>query len=445
MLISRENSPRGRTEKQAGRRSQDEAQGRFAQWGDFLRRSAGDVLLLAKLVPLLLPALIFLAQFSQSLVLAAAVFMVITGLLHGRRTTCRWHSSRRPDRQMRKLLRSNRRFSRRLAGAGAILAALGLIVESPAIVAALGVVLSVWILGGGYRLRFGKIGTKLTCTLLMVAIAGLGFAGILLAEVVSKRREPSGVAKAQPRPPWPNPPGGSATLPTDPPPTYAENCPELPDPMTIDHDLGKLFKKDGAAQAGCGQPAEAVVGMNSVWFSQGTCAGDLRSLAVVAEDHPAVLLYGEPARFALEAARAGELLYAEVAEPGGGDLNIIGTQEGSFVFVRSSPILQAGTGKALRCTEVDEVAHPFSRLAPPLAELWHGQMNRTGWAWPIQAAASSYGTLAFLDYRTDVVVATGSCMNDSSCRLDGPDGHSTIAGPTIVSLDDLEPYMAELQ
>jgi len=223
-------------------------------------------------------------------------------------------------------------------------------------------------------------------------------------------------------------------------PTYEELCPELPDPLAIGYGLGGLFRRDGAVEAGCGEPDELVLAAGSVRVSAGYCGSELRSLAVVAEGHPPVLLYGAAARFAAARASLGQLLYAEEAAPGGGELYVVATTDGTYVFVRLA--LDAGVGGALRCDEITPIAEPFAKLPPPLVELWRQRMMATGaWLWPLPDPAAGPRAFVFVAHGGSAVVAHGDCVDDGDCALDGETGEVVWRGSAVVSVADLAPWM----
>lgn len=199
-------------------------------------------------------------------------------------------------------------------------------------------------------------------------------------------------------------------------PTYAEDCPDLEDPQAIGHGLGALFEHDGAIKAGCGSEATEVPGLG-VWVSAGTCDGELRSFAVSSPGRDPVILYGDAATAAWESAQAGDLLGAEAAEPGAGDLDLIKTRDGTEAYVRPSRVLLPGNKNPRNCRDVGGEARGFVHLSPPVIYLWRELLNsRTKWTWPSVVQASTEAT-AFVDHRSGEVVGTASC-DPAGCSME---------------------------
>jgi hypothetical protein len=285
----------------------------------------------------------------------------------------------------------------------------------------------------------GEIGTHLARTLGAMLIVGLAYVAVGMACVgsavvkdVTRDKRPGagptagGGARHS---------GGAPSRPVEKDVSYAKQCPQLPDPLAIGHGLGELFYRAGATQAGCGEQAEQVA--PGVWISRGECAGDLRSLAVVASGLPPIMLYGEPADFA--EAIGQELRGAERAQPAGGDVALVTTTQGTFTFTRSTPALRPAISRAHRCTEVSEPARPFVRLLPAMGELWSQYVRRFGWAWPTSTSA---GDDALRDLATDAIVATGGCDTTGTCHLDAGQGiHWTMVDAPVLSMAALRPAM----
>jgi hypothetical protein len=302
----------------------------------------------------------------------------------------------------------------------------------------------------------GNISAYLSHTLLAGFSVAALYTGVAVASFVvpeqppvserSARSDPPPSAKAAEAAPGSHAPQTSAsTTPAPPPPTYAQLCPDLPDPLAIGHGLGRLFRYDGAVEAGCGGLERLVRSDGSVHVAEGRCGARLRSLGVAADGHPAVLLYGAAARFAAAEAEAGELLYAEAASPADGELYVVATTRGTYVFVRMAPSASIDEDDARHCAEVDSVARPFAVLPPPLGALWRGHMTTTqGWLWPLPDPASGPGAVGFLDPETNGVVAHGSCTGDAACTFRGH-GEEAMAleGPAVIWMADLAPWMPE--
>jgi hypothetical protein len=220
-----------------------------------------------------------------------------------------------------------------------------------------------------------------------------------------------------------------------PPPTYADLCPDLPDPLTIPHGLGELFRSVGGVYAGCGGPASQVA--PATWISSGNCGDDLRSLAVAGEEHDAVLLFGAAAAFALVSAQAGTLRYAEAGEPSGGEVDVVATSDGNHVFIRSSARLRDLTEDPQGCTEVEEVPGAFVHLEPSLAQLWADHMGEGGgWLWP---AATSSRTFTFSLFPGADPSASGECITELSCSFESVSGRSVLEGAGAVTVAGLGP------
>ena len=221
-------------------------------------------------------------------------------------------------------------------------------------------------------------------------------------------------------------------------PTYAESCPQIPEPLDIGHDLGSLFRRDGAAKAGCGDWAIKVAGTGA-WVAAGNCEDELRSVAVSSPGHRSVILYGEPARIAWSSALNGELVSAEAARPAGGDVYLLETLAGTSAFARPSPSIEPGRNDLEVCSEASGVARPFVELAPPLAFLWLELVrDREAWYWPESDLSDPDSPIAFVDGGD--LVARGGC-EAASCHLD-VEGERWPGGETaFVSLAEFRPYM----
>jgi hypothetical protein len=292
-------------------------------------------------------------------------------------------------------------------------------------------------LARGRQWRVGRnraIKAPLTLPLLVILYAGFGFAGVGSAELYQAAPPPNGeVEKSETDPPLEarSAPRSKRRF------SYAELCKKLPDPQQIGYGLGDLFEHDGAVAAGCGEPALRVG--ETTWVSPGFCSGELRSLGVVGEGREPVLLYGSPARFAWDKAQNRDLRFAEASELAGGEVALIGVDNGTLAFARSSPALKPGHGDAVRCEEVDEVARPFIELQAPLTRLWQELLEiENEWIWP--EAGERVGEVIFQG--SDGLPVYGSCESAVVCRLDGPDLHRIAEGPADISIDQLGVYAA---
>ncbi len=282
----------------------------------------------------------------------------------------------------------------------------------------------------------GQISFFLNRTLSLLVVIWACYAGLAFAEVVHLAAP--NLPSLPPLAPKLGIDPGSAPIQMEvdsPPPTYADLCPRLPDPLMISHGLGELFRSVGGVYAGCGGPASQVA--PATWISSGNCGNDLRSLAVSGEGHDAVLLFGAAAAFALTSAKAGVLRYAETGEPPGGEVDVVATSDGNHVFVRSSARLRNLTEDPRRCTEVEEVPGAFVHLEPSLAQLWANHMSEGGgWLWP--AAASSRAFTFSLIPGADSS-ASGECTTELSCSFESVSGRSVLEGLGAVSIAGLRP------
>jgi hypothetical protein len=278
----------------------------------------------------------------------------------------------------------------------------------------------------------GSISGYLTYTLSIVFVVGCLYGGVAVAGVAKMIAAPShhnrGGPTAEPR--------SRAKAPYR---TYAQLCPDHPDPLAIGHGLGELFEHEGAVQAGCGQPATASPGSLSVWVASGLCEGSLRSVSIDAPAHLPTLLYGTPARFAMRQALAGTLLYVEAAKIAGGDVDLVATQAGTYVYARSTPDLSPPRSSARRCSEVGGVPRPFTRLTPAASGAWLLAISRLGWLWPLADAAEGQG-YAFLAGET--VLAQTSCESEEACKLSIEGESLPVRGPPDLTVAGLRSALA---
>jgi len=291
-----------------------------------------------------------------------------------------------------------------------------------------------------YSVPAGQIGPLHAAMLTAVGLCFFAYVSLGLAAGITQLVEQRQAANT----PQAAKPASTPSVATDPGPfpTYAESCPELPDPTMIGHRLGRVFRHDGAAKAGCGGPAISVSGTDS-WVAPGTCSrlNEMRSLAVSAPGQRPAILYGEAARFAWTAALEGELLGAEAARPDGGDVDVIETSQGNHVFARSSRSIGRGSENIGWCWEATGAARPFTHLPPPLAWLWLELTRLRGaWSWP--ADHSDQGdSISFTDEQTGELVARGRCVVTTSCTLEIGDELWPAEGTAFVSLPELTSYM----
>lgn len=292
----------------------------------------------------------------------------------------------------------------------------------------------------------GEIGVLQTLILSVIPIAFFAYASLALAIVVTEVTDlphrsggdPAPRVERQPTPPV-IPQAAEGSDDGESAPSYAESCPEIPDPLEIGHHLGALFQRDGAPKAGCGGWAIEVPGTGA-WVAAGNCEEELRSVAVYAPGHDAVLLYGEPARFAWSAALNDELVAVEAAEPEGGDVYLVETLDGTSGFARPSPSLEPGREEIELCSEATGTARPFAHLPPALAFLWLELIrDRSAWYWPENDLSDGRSPIAFVTPGGETV-ARGGC-DSTGCHLD-VDGEQWPGGETaFVSLNEFMPYM----
>lgn len=257
-----------------------------------------------------------------------------------------------------------------------------------------------------------------------------------------------GVATVAPLPSMPLPPrvevdlfGGDEQDPeskTD-PPSYAELCPAIPNPLDIGHHLGPLFRHDGAIKAGCGTVPRRVADTGT-WVAPGYCGSELRSLAISAPgEHPAIV-YGTPARIAWAAALAGKLVAVEVAEPNEGDVYLMATREGTYGFARPTRSIEEDPGQPRSCSQVRGVARSFATLQPALVNLWVELMRRRAeWTWP-KPRQGEPGSVIFTDRMDASVVAEGHC-DSAECWIETDGDRWPEEGTGFVSLPELAPFM----
>lgn len=294
-----------------------------------------------------------------------------------------------------------------------------------------------------YEVAPGEIGILPFLALAVVAIVLFVYVGLALAVGVSEVAQKDPSPKKTAHPPNSPPQSTSASMdppePLDPAPTYAEECPAKPDPLAIGHGLGELFRRDGAFKAGCGTKALRVR-ETGTWVAAGICEGTTRSVAVTAPGRSGAILYGEAADFAWNEAMDGNLVAAEVAEAGGGEVDLVETREGTYAFTRLNAA--EGDGEARSCGDVTGTDRPFAHMPPQMVLLWLQLLEyRAGWSWPTKEDATAPEAVAFTAYGTDEVTARGSCDHEQSCRLlvDGIEWPGS--GTSFVRLVNLRPYM----
>lgn len=272
-----------------------------------------------------------------------------------------------------------------------------------------------------------------------LAYAAVGFALVYQDERRPQRHGDGGPAatEAPADKGGPSPPTGSTFRPAD--PTYEDECPDLPDPLTIGHELGELFRADGAFKAGCGTEAQKVV-ETGAWYARGLCGPELRSLAVRGSDGARAILYGSAARFALDAARSGELVSVEGARPGGGDVYVVETLAGSYGFARQAAESAPGSTTVRSCSEITSTDRPFAEMFPPLLLHWRNLVEgRRAWVWPAPEDGSEH-VVTFLAPGAEEV-ARGACDSEFSCYLTVNEVTWSANETAYVSLKELAPYI----
>lgn len=228
---------------------------------------------------------------------------------------------------------------------------------------------------------------------------------------------------------------------TGPAPTYAEECPAIPNPLDIGHGLGQLFRSEGAFKAGCGTRPFRVRG-TATWVSAGICDGVARSVAIATADGTRAIVYGDAANFAWTEAIQGNLLAGESAITGGGEVDLLETLAGTHAFTRLDA--EEGNDDPRSCTEVTGTDRPFVHLAPQMVLLWLQLLeHRASWSWPTVEDARSEEAFAFTAYGTGEVTARGFCEHGVECGLLVDGGTWPGSGTSYVALDDLRPYMPE--
>jgi hypothetical protein len=381
------------------------------------------------------------SRVSEPVVPWIAVLVIVSGLLrlllYDPRPLAR-HGSRNARREMTRL---NRNLTCCWIAMGMVLLGLGL-AAAPIVVAGVGAAMTLAIYMRGRKLATLSAGASAAAMLTLLLFSGGAYGVAAVSQGVSALTKESPEKPKDPPPPEKEEPGPPETETAPGPPTYAELCPKLRDPLDIDFGLGALFRRDGAVKAGCGEPAYTEVGSESVHLSEGICSTRLRSLAVASPGYPSVLLYGEAAHFAKQSAANADLVSADKIEPGDGEVVAIETEDGTHLFARASASVTPGDDNAQRCSEAGGVARPFVELPPALAELWLWHMEEEErWSWPIPAPAGSGEGIGFQDEETGAVVATGGCAAEV-CELDDS-MHRTNLGSAIVSLEQLAPYAPE--
>lgn len=199
--------------------------------------------------------------------------------------------------------------------------------------------------------------------------------------------------------------------------TYVARCgrhrePGRGAPSPVDTKLRNLWlgaQGVGALLGGCADRARLVRPDSGIWYAAGRDGETVVSLGVVAADGKFALLLGGAARFATRRALDGSLFRVSARVGiGHGDLEVVGTRLGSYVFVRR------------------EVRHggrsvPYSVVPPGLATAWLASARTAGWTWPATEQVRGHVTVFSFRAETGKVVGAALCTSDTWCS-------STIRG-----------------
>jgi len=290
-----------------------------------------------------------------------------------------------------------------------------------------------------YKVRAGQIGLIQFVTLCLVAAAFMGYSTMAIALGVRSLAPSSGPGKRK------NSAGApeqeEVVVALTPKPTYADDCPRHPDPLSIGHGLGKLFRRDGAVKAGCGSPALRVK-QSGAWVAPGICNGQLWSLAISGPEGEPGLLYGEASEFAWAEARRGTLVGVETAGPSGGDVDFIRTMTGVYSFTRPRQWRVQGNEDASSCGEVGGEPERFTELKPPLVLYWGNLMDSTSeWIWPEQDNGGASGSVAFVGFLSGETVAFSNCKATGSCVMNVDGDAASVTGTAFTRIQDVATFM----
>jgi hypothetical protein len=236
--------------------------------------------------------------------------------------------------------------------------------------------------------------------------------GLVAADSAPPKARDAGRASLV-RPPVRTGPDRPAPSPVAPPQavTFTARCgrdhePGRGAPAPIDDKLRQLWLGRlgvGALIGGCPDRARRVEPESSVWYSAGRDGEPVVSLGVVAADGTSALLLGEPARFALNRAVDGSLVRASArARVAHGDLEVVDTQLGSFVFVREE--LRHGL-----------LSVPYTVLPPGLARIWLLAVRAKGWTWPELEHVRDGTTVFSFTSETGRIVGAATCTSETWC------------------------------
>ncbi len=295
-----------------------------------------------------------------------------------------------------------------------------------------------------YEVTPGEIGILPFLALAVIAVCFFIYVGMAAAvgiSEVAQKDSPSKKTKSHGEGSEQSGEETESTTVFEPAPTYAEECPTIPNPLEIGHGLGRLFKSEGAFKAGCGTRPFRVRG-TATWVSAGICDGATRSVAIATTDGPKAIVYGDAADLAWSEAVGGNLTAAESAITGGGEVDLLETLTGTHAFTRLDA--EEGNDDPRSCTDVTGTDRPFVHLPPQMALLWLQLLeHRASWSWPTAEDAQNEETVAFTIYGTGEVTARGSCIQGAECSLLVDELEWPGSGTSFVTLGDLRPYMPE--
>jgi len=194
-------------------------------------------------------------------------------------------------------------------------------------------------------------------------------------------------------------------------------------PRDVASSFGKVFKREGAVQAGCRQPAVKVHGQRT-WVAQGLCQGQLRSVAVVTRKPGGVgLLYQQAGSFAWQKASEGSLISAsDRIDTMYGDLYIVTTTNGTYLVIRAQKNYggRRTPSNPKKCEDVSDKNFPYTIVPPGMLPLWMEVMNYLGWTWPVSSEGESRSGQRFSLVSSTLTerVADIECSSDQECELE---------------------------
>jgi hypothetical protein len=251
------------------------------------------------------------------------------------------------------------------------------------------------------------------------------------------------------------------TTPTTTAPTITTTTTQTPpDPCTTSPGVGapatqrdaihrKVFgDKDlqvdgyGENETGCLQRAKPVTDQPGLFIAAGWCGTNLRSVTIARADGSAATLLQQPAQFAYRAALEGTLVWAsDRKDIGTGNLDVIDTTIGSFVFVRQQsagePIKPLGT---LWCDQFTSMNVSYTRVPPGLVTLWLALIREAhDWVWAFEDAAHQGPGFSYLlqDDKTRKFIAQAHCRSLTQCTLTYEGRTSRFGGNGVVTSDEL--------